>query len=381
MKRTEMKKRVLSLLLTGAMCAGMTSVWVSAEEAAELGIEHAELFTIDYLDNDMKHVTDGDGRELLFVPRDAEVPEGYEDAQVIRTPIQAGLFCSTPQVGLLGALDDEALYDTIAAVTTEKDAWTVPEITERMESGQIAYVAQDHWTAGNMEEITTLQPDVVLISGGDESAVQLAAQLDEVEIPYVVITEWMEPTSEGKLEWMKLIGALYNLDEEADAIYDAKLETVAELKAAAAAVPEEERPVVAVGMIYDGVVYTQGKDSSTAKEIESAGGVYALNDLEGEGSVQIGMEEFVDKAKDADVLIYSSQITYTPSKEYLAELEPLLTEFKAYQNDTVYVYAKDYYMASAAVDEKFEDLVAIVHPELMEGYELIHSLKLPETAE
>lgn len=232
-----------------------------------------------------------------------------------------------------------------------------------------------------MEEITTLQPDVVLISGGDESAVQLAAQLDEVEIPYVVITEWMEPTSEGKLEWMKLIGALYNLDEEADAIYDAKLETVAELKEAAAAVPEEERPVVAVGMIYDGVVYTQGKDSSTAKEIESAGGVYALNDLEGEGSVQIGMEEFVDKAKDADVLIYSSQITYTPSKEYLAELEPLLTEFKAYQNDTVYVYAKDYYMASAAVDEKFEDLVAIVHPELMEGYELIHSLKLPETAE
>lgn len=381
MKRTEMKKRVLSLLLTGVMCAGMTSVWVSAEEAAELGIEHAELFTIDYLENDMKHVTDGDGRELLFVPRDAEVPEGYEDAQVIRTPIQAGLFCSTPQVGLLGALDDETLYDTIAAVTTEKDAWTVPEITERMENGQIAYVAQDHWTAGNMEEITTLQPDVVLISGGDESAVQLAAQLDEVEIPYVVITEWMEPTSEGKLEWMKLIGALYNLDEEADAIYDAKLETVAELKEAAAAVPEEERPVVAVGMIYDGVVYTQGKDSSTAKEIESAGGVYALNDLEGEGSVQIGMEEFVDKAKDADVLIYSSQITYTPSKEYLAELEPLLTEFKAYQNDTVYVYAKDYYMASAAVDEKFEDLVAIVHPELMEGYELIHSLKLPETAE
>ncbi len=392
MKRNELKKRLLALALAGAMCAGLpgTGMIALAEEnateaadaqSAELGIKYADLLKIDYMDNDVKLITDADGNEKLLVPRDAEIPEGYEDKEVLRTPIEHAMFGSTTHVGLLSALEDDSLYDSIAAVTTELEYWTVPEVIERMESGQITYIAQDHWTAGNMEDITTVNPDVVLISGGDEAAVQLSAQLDEVNIPYIIVSEWMETTSEGKLEWMKLFGALYNEDQQATDIFERKLARVAELKEEAAAIPDEDKPVVALGMIYDGIVYTQGGDSPTAKEIEDAGGVYALKDLEGEGSVQIGMEEFVDKAKDADILIYSSQISYTPDKAYVEDLEPLITEFKAYQNDTMYVYSADYYMCSAAVDEKFEDLVAIIHPEMMEGYELLHAVKLPDVAE
>lgn len=391
MKNREFKKRFLALALASAMAVGMTGVQstVFAEESteaaeqstgAELGIEHAQLFQIEYLADDVKLLTDGEGNQLLLVPEEAEVPEGY-DAAVVRTPIKHALFTSTTHIGLLGALNDESLYDTVAAVTTEKDKWTTPQIKERMESGKIAYIAQDHWTAGNIEDITELQPDMVFVSGGDEAAVQLCAQLDEVGIPYAVVAEWMETTGEGQLEWLKMFGAFYNLDEEAAAIYDGKLAKMDELKGLAADIADEDKPVVALGMVYDGVVYTQGADSPTAKNIEAAGGVYALSDLEGEGSVQIGMEEFVEKAKDADILIYSSQITYTPDKAYLTDLDPLLAEFKAFKDDTIYVYGQGYYMNSTAIDEKFEDMVAMIHPELMEGYELIHYEKLPDLAE
>lgn len=392
MKNKEFKRRFLALMMASVLTVGMMSMQsvVFAEEATEeateeaseteLGIKYAELYNIEYLENDVKLVTDGDGNQILLVPEEAEVPEGY-DAMVVTTPIKHAIFTSTTHIGLLGALNDESLYDTIAAVTTDKDSWTTPQIVERMESGTIAYVAQDHWTAGNIEEIVEIEPDVVFVSGGDEAAVQLCAQLKEVGIPYIVIAEWMESTGEGQLEWLKLFGACYNLDEETDAIFEGKLERMAELKDLTAEIAEEDRPVVVLGMVYDGIVYTQGADSTTAKNIEAAGGVYALSDLEGEGSVQIGMEEFVEQAKDADILIYSSLITYSPDKVYLEGMEPLLAEFNAFKNDTIYVYGQGYYMNSAAVDEKFEDLVAIIHPELMEDYELLHYVKLPDAAE
>lgn len=388
MKNKEFKRRFLALMMASVLTAGMMSTQsvVFAEETTEeaseteLGIKYAELINIEYLENDVKLVTDGDGNQILLVPEEAEVPEGY-DAMVVTTPVKHAIFTSTTQVGLLGALNEESLYDTIAAVTTDKDSWTTPQIIERMESGAIAYVAQDHWTAGNIEEIVEIEPDVVFVSGGDEAAVQLCAQLKEVGIPYIVISEWMESSGEGQLEWLKLFGACYNLDEETDAIFEGKLERMAELKELTAEIAEEDRPVVALGMVYDGIVYTQGADSTTAKNIEAAGGVYALSDLEGEGSVQIGMEEFVEQAKDADILIYSSLITYSPDKAYLEGMEPLLAEFHAFQDDTIYVYGQGYYMNSAAVDEKFEDLVAIIHPELMEDYELLHYVKLPDAAE
>lgn len=329
----------------------------------------------------MKLVTDGDGNKSLLVPKEAEVPEGYDDAMVIRTPVERAMICSTTHAGLIGALGEPALYDSLAAVTTPVEDWTIPEIISNLESGKTAYIAEDQYMGGNIEDVVTLNPDVVLFSGGYQSAEQFAAQLDEVSIPYISVTEWMEQTGEGQLEWMKLFGALYNEDQLANDKFDEKIARLDELKAMAAEVPEEERPTVAVGMVFDGVVYTYGGSSSTAKTIEEAGGVYAMKDLEGEGSMQINMEEFLDKAKDADILIYSSLVTYTTDKAALLNEEALLEEFAAYQNDKVYVYGKDYYINGAAIDEKFADMVAIIHPELMEGYELMHSVKLPDAAE
>lgn len=398
MKKNELKRRMMALSLAGVLSMSMYMPAMAADssgetEAAEteseaketqdgeLGIKYAKLFNIQYMDNNVKLVTDGEGNELLLVPKDGEIPEGYEGKQVIRTPLEHAMFTSTTHVGLLGALEDDSLYDSIAAVTTDKADWTTPQVIERFENGQITYVSQDHWTSGNIEEITEIKPDFVFSGGGDESGVQLRAQLDEVEIPYAVVSEWMEGSGEGSLEWLKFFGAFYNKDQEANDIFEAKLKKMDDLKASVSDIADEEKPVVAIGMVYDGIVYTQGGDSPTAKQIEDAGGIYALKDLEGEGSVQIGMEEFVDKAKDADILIYSSMITYTPDKAYLEELDPLMAEFKAFQNDQVYVYGKDYYMNSAAVDEKFEDLVAILHPEKMEGYTILHSVKLPDIAD
>ena len=182
-----------------------------------------------------------------------------------------------------------------------------------------------------------------------------------------MVAENQDTGSEAYLEWLKFFGAFYNMDEKADSLYSAKLARLEELYAQTAAIPENERPVVAFGMVFGGVVYTQAGDSTIARQLERAGAVYALKDLEGEGAVQINMEEFLDKCKDADVLIYDSLPQYMMGT--LLDEDPLFAEFKAYQEGRVFTMDNGYYMKSAQVVEKFEDIVAICHPELAENHQ------------
>lgn len=336
--------------------------------ATGLAIRRAQNFDIQYLADNVKLLTDSAGRELLLVPEGGKAPAGYKDAVQVTTPIKRAMFTSTTHVGFLGALEEDGLYDSIAAVTTEQFQWTTPQMLDRFASGQITYIAEDSWTVGDVESIVTTAPDLVFADMSSEGGAALCTMLDDLGIPYVVVAENRDTGSEAYLEWLKFFGAFYNLDQKANDIYEGKMEYLEGLYRKVASIPESERPVVAFGMVFSGIVYTQSGSSTIAQQLERAGAVYALKDLEGDGLVQLGMEEFLDQCRDADILIYDSLPAYMQGS--LLDEDPLFAEFKAYQNQRVYTMDNSYYMNSAKVVEKFEDLLAICHPELEEGHEL-----------
>ena len=295
--------------------------FMSPAKGAALEIAHAKNFNIEYLSGEIKVGTDSEGRRMLLVPDKAAVPAGYEKMTLVRPPVKHALFTSTSYVGFLGKLGRESLYDSIAAVCTPLADWTVPQVSERMKQGKIQYIENSHM--------------------------------------------------------QKFFGAFYNLDKEADRIYRDMTQKMSVLAKRASAVKKEKRPVVALGLLFNGVVYTQGGNSNFRRNIERAGGIYALQDLGADGGVQIGMEEFFEKCRGADILIYSSSPQYLQDKEVLISQNPLFAEFKAVKNDRVYIYDKGYYMNAAALDEKFEDIVFILNPQLMpKGYSLRHYQKL-----
>ncbi|NME96623.1 hypothetical protein HF847_11640 [Clostridium cochlearium] len=76
-------------------------------------IKYATKFKVEYLDNDVKLVTDGANRKLLLVPKGQEKPKGYDDANVIKTPIDNVLLCSTVHTSLIRPLD---VFDTVNCV-------------------------------------------------------------------------------------------------------------------------------------------------------------------------------------------------------------------------------------------------------------------------
>jgi iron complex transport system substrate-binding protein len=351
---------------------------VSPDGTPKLSVKNAKFFSINYLADDVKLISDSDDRELLLVPRGTAVPRAYADKILVYTPVTRAFFTSSTQVSVLELLENDSVFDSIAAVATDLPDWTMPQVIERFVTGQIHYIAQDHWNAANIEQIITLSPDIVFSSMGDTASTDLCKELDEVDFNYAVVGGFMETSVTAYLEWIKFFAAFYNLDSEADAIYEKKLERLHELGSLTADIPENDRPVVSLGLSFRGIVYAEGGESSMAKEVERAGGTYVFKYLPGTGSVRINLEEFFEKTRNADILLYTSMIFYTPDKQSFLNDSSLFTEFKAFQNDQVYVLAKGYYINSANVDKRFEDIVSILHPELLTDHELTFFKRLTE---
>ncbi|MDR3122901.1 MAG: ABC transporter substrate-binding protein [Treponema sp.] len=359
-----------------------TASAAGADSRRSLAITRANNFAIEYLPDQAKLLTDSDGNKRLLIPKGREAPPGYEGIQIIPTPINNALYTATPQVGFIDALSkalgDDSLFASIGGVMNAREEWVIPQILEGLEKGTIEFIPQDFRTVINIESVVSLSPELVFTGGLSEAQVLLRAMLDEAGIPYVTVTNWTEPDNDAGLEWLKFFAAFYNLDELADELFEAKLARMEELSKITAGIPDSQRPTVAMGMVYDGIVYTQGGQSTTAQELYRAGGLYAFRDAPGRAGINLGMEEFINRARDADVLIYTSLAEYCPDKKALLDADPLLGELKAFKEDRIFILGKGYYMNSAGADEKFLDTVFMLHPELLEGYTLINYMRLPD---
>jgi iron complex transport system substrate-binding protein len=313
---------------------------------------------------------------MLLVPHDQNVPKGFDDALLVRTPLENVFYMYTTQVGFLDALEDESLLKSVAAVTIDEPEWTIPTIIEGLKTKRILYLPQSEGTAINVEPVIKLKPDMIFSGTINMGTGDIIGQFKAVGLPYTVTAEWMEDSNPAFIEWIKFIAAFYNKDEEADIIFEQKVKHLDNLIAMAKDIPQDDYPTVAYASFYNGIVWTQGSDSPTALEYKKAAGKYYISDLHNKGAVRIGMEEFVDKARDADILMYSSMITYVPNKKALLNENPFFAELKAYKNGNVYVLSRGYYMNSAKLDEKFADTIAIFHPELFPIRDLIFYEKL-----
>lgn len=365
---------VLLGLLSGCGSGGQDAQeddGISDAQAAELmnargrGVHYARNFDITYLAYDAKLVTDSAGRELLLIPEGGNVPAGYENAVQVSVPVKRVMFASPTQVGFLEALGNENLFDTIAAVTTEPYLWTVPQVQERLANGQIQYIGQDSWMAGNVEGIAAAAPELVFTDMSSETGIALCGILDSLGIPYAVVSEDRETDTDAYMEWLKFFGAFYGMDDQAHDIYKSTMERLNALYGELASGVYGEQPVVAYGRVYGGVVYTQSGNSAIAHQIQRAGAVYALAELDGDGAVRMSLEDFMDECRDADILIYDQTPQNIPGT--LTEEWEQFAEFKAFQSQRVYTLDNSYYINCVKIEEKLADLAAICHPETAEG--------------
>lgn len=333
---------------------------------------YSENFKIERLSDGIKRVTDGDGRELILVPREQEVPAEYSESVVVRTPVNNAVFLSSTQVCTFRAVDDSEIVSRIGAVCGGADAWTdIPAIAEGLTSGDIIDVTGDSGTGEpDYEKIAALEPDIVFVYSGEYGQQAQMQKFDELGINYAVDNEYLESNYLARMEWMRFILTFFNADEAVEEVMSNAQKTVDEAKTA---VSGSEPKTIAVFNVFDGTVYATSPDGWFGTMIADMNGSNVFADMP---SNSLTLEAAFDVIRSADVIVYSSTPSWCPGMDAVKEAFPQITECKAYENDNVYQYAELYWLGIDQSDIMAADIAEVMYPEAFEGRQLSYFIKL-----
>ncbi|WP_303863931.1 ABC transporter substrate-binding protein [Alkalibaculum bacchi] len=387
MKKIFNKKLILSILsilcvLTLFGCTSKVKEEVKTGtdplKGTNVEISYTDAFSIVDYGNDIKLVTDGENQKFLLVPEGEETPEIAEasGAEVIHTPLKNVVYCSSTQVSLLKPFFEEEDWNSISGVTTKAEKWYIDEVKTGMEKGDITFVGGDGMGEPDFELIQSLNPDMVVVYTGENGQQTTLAKMKELGIPCMVVNDYTENDDMGRLEWTRFLATFYNKDKEAAQFMSEKEDMLKEIQAHVADKPS---PKVVWASVYEGTVYVPNGGSYVANQIEKAGGDYVFADLNQDkgSSTQLTLEEFYEKAKDADVFIYSTSNLYMPSIADLKAVSPLLKDFKSIKDENVYCFTPSYYMNLDKTVEGVKDLAKIFHEDVYTDWQLQMYEKLP----
>lgn len=333
---------------------------------------YSENFKIERLSDGIKRVTDGDGRELILVPREQEVPAEYSESVVVRTPVNNAVFLSSTQVCTFRAVDDAEIVSRIGAVCGGADAWTdIPAVAEGLTSGDIIDVTGDSGTGEpDYEKIAALEPDIVFVYSGEYGQQAQMQKFDELGINYAVDNEYLESNYLARMEWMRFILTFFNADEAVEEVMSNAQKTVDEAKTA---VSDNEPKTIAVFNVFDGTVYATSPNGWFGTMIADMNGSNVFADMP---SNSLTLEAAFDVIRSADVIVYSSTPSWCPGMDAVKEAFPQITECKAYENDNVYQYAELYWLGIDQSDIMAADIAEVMYPEAFEGRQLSYFIKL-----
>lgn len=326
---------------------------VDAKENEKLELKYAKGFSIEYLEDGIKKIVDGENRTLILVPEGKTVPEKYKNEIVINTPIKSVYIASTTQACSLRAINE---LDSIKAVDTKEDNWEIQEVKQGIKNGKITFLGDGK--APDYEKLATLKPDLTIVYTGPSGQQDLIAKLEELKLNYVVDNEYMEDNPYGRMEWAKLVAAFYNKEKEAGTHLDAAVKKVEEVSKK---MGTEKKPKIVWAMVSKGTVYVPKKNSYAAKMIEMAGAENVFDSMD-VGDGKISLEQLYEKAKDADIFMYSSTRNYSPDLKSILDQAPLLKDIDCVKKGNLWVFHEDYWQSVDKTDEVIIDLMEVLHP-------------------
>ncbi len=320
-------------------------------------LEYAELFSVEYFSDGSRMISAGTGEHrYLVLPEGVEQPEALDgDVYVLRRPIDRLYIASTSIVSLVDAL---GALDRVPLVGTDVDGWYLEHVVEAMEAGTIRFGGK--FSQPNYEMIVGEQIQLHINNTMVDSKPEVLEKFDELGIPTLVENSSKEPHPLGRVEWIKLLGVLLDLEEEAQRYFD---EQAALLEAVRAEEPLGK--TVAMGYLAGEKCYARNSGDYCAQLIEMAGGDYVCADLEPEkgGNSTMTFEEWYTRFKDADCLFYMNFTDKFYSIDEMVENNPLFLDFKAVQSGCVWVTSPSFHQSAADIAAIMADMYAILSSE------------------
>ena len=362
-----LQKRFSQCVLIALFIFFVTS---TADGGQSLHLLYATHFNVEYLQDGRKRVTDGAGRKLLLVPRGQEMSGLPPASPVIRIPVKRVVTRWSTIPSLLQAL---GTMRTIVGVMTRREESCNEQIKEWLAQGTVASLGA-HGTV-DYEKLYAMNPDVFFVSRWEKTN-----KLNELAIPYAVITEYLEDHPLGRLEWIKFFAAFYNKEKEANDFFAKAVRNVQQLSQKIEKV--KKRPGILWGFIRrGGTIYAPRGKCYVSRMIAIAGGDSVLKGLRRMGGAPISLEQFYEHGRDAAIYICPEPLPQygITSIRKLVALNPILADFRAVKRGNVWCFQPWYWESIDKTDGIIADLAAIFHPALFPGHKPRYFFKLPKT--
>lgn len=364
-------KKIGALLLCAAFCVLSAAcggaktaetdrpegpAWSSLSEIGRTPVRCATEFSITQLTDGYELITVPATGKLLLVPEGMGKPVGLpDDVIVLYRPVDRIYLAATSAMDFFRALDGVA---SVRLSGTKADGWAIDEAKDAMERGDMLFAGK--YNAPDYELLLKERCDLALESTMIYHSPAISEKLAGYGIPVLIERSSYEQDPLGRMEWIKVYGAILGREDEAEALFDAEVQSVE----AIGNLPKSGKTVAFFYVTGAGAVNVRKSDDYVVKMLETAGGAYVFSDLSSGSAlstVNMTMESFYTAAKDADVLIYNSTIDgeiYTLAE--LLDKSPLFSEFRAVQNGDVWCTGKNLFQEPMGIGKLIGDFYRVL---------------------
>ena len=328
------------------------SMGALGESTGHLQLAYAKNFSIDYYDGGYKLLTIKDGTQILTVPEGKETPDNLDESIIVlQQPVKNIYLVSSAVMDMFRELN---AFNTIGFSAQKAENWYVEGAKAAMENGDILYAGK--YSSPDYELLVSKKCSLAIENSMILHSPDVKEMLEDFDIPVIIEYSSYETHPLGRVEWIKFFGALTGMEEEAEKAFEKQTEIVKHVTAT----KKTDKTVAFFYITSNGLVQVRQSNDYIPKMIELAGGRYIFENLGDDSkrsTMNMQVEEFYNKAKDADYLIYNSTIDGgVKSVDELIEKCSVLSDFKAVKSGDVWCTEKDVYQQSMSIGFLIEDI-------------------------
>ena len=321
-------------------------------------LEDADFFEVYYYNDGYKLIDIPQAGQYLVIPEGKEAPEDIDsEIYLLYQPLDQVYMAAT---GSMSFIDQLGAMENITMSSLDKDGWMIDAPVKAMEEGTLVYAGK--YSEPDYEMMIGNGCDLAIESTMILHSPEVQEMIEDLGIPVLIDRSSYELDAFGRIEWIKMYGALFNLEDVAE-------ERFKEQKAVLDSIEDFEntgKTVAFFAVNTNNTITVRKTEDFIPNMIELAGGKYIFDDLENpnsnSASVTISMEEFYNTAVDADYLIYNGTIEAPlTSIDDLIGKDALFSEFKAVKEGNVWTVDKTWYQSTATIAYLITDLARMLN--------------------
>ena len=308
-------------------------------------------------------------RYFLVKDKNTTTPE---NGTKILMPLQTLAATSVTHFEFLKLLNE---LQTVNAVCSPNIIYNA-EIQKRIGEGKIISLG-DAFNI-NVEKTLQLNPEAVMMSGYNQND-PYAQRVSQAGIPVLFNNEWMETSLLARAEWIKFVAAFYDKETVADSIFQQIDTRYNDIKTKADNV--SCKPRIMAGSNFRGTWYMPSGRNFMGKLFADAGADYFYSNDTTAGSIPLNVETVLKNFAETDIWLNCN----FKSIDDLIKADSKHALFHPVKTGQVYNFnkrllpstANDFWESAVArPDLLLSDVISILHPELLPGYQTVYAEKL-----